>query len=101
MARRVTDRDLQAIINAAGKPRGATAHQIVAALGSSVPLRTVQYRLKLLARTGRLLKRSNGPAARYVLPELDAPKVLAGEAHIEDQGSHFVLASKKGAAIRE
>ena len=101
MARRITEEDLQAMIDVAGKPSGATAHEIVAALGGTVPLRTVQYRLKLLVTAGRLAKQGRGPAARYTLPESAPPQVLAGEARIEEQGSLFVPVSKKGAAIQE
>ena len=101
MARRVTEEDFQAIIDAAAQPGGATAHEIVTAVGSAVPLRTVQYRLKLLVTAGRLVKQGNGPSARYALPESAAPQVLAGEARIEEQGSLFVPVSKKGVAIQE
>lgn len=100
MARRVTEEDLQAIIDAAGQPGGATAHEIVAALGA-VPLRTVQYRLKLLVTAGRLVQQGKGPSARYTLPESAAPLVLAGEARIEEQASLFVPVSPRGAAIQE
>jgi Fic family protein len=101
MARRVTEQDLQAIIDAAGKPEGATAQEIAAVLGT-VPLRTVQYRLKLLVTAGRLAKQARGPSARYALPvEAGAPQLIAGEARIDEQGSLFVPVSKRGAAIQE
>jgi hypothetical protein len=100
MARRVTEEDLQAIIGAAGQPGGASAHEIVAALGNAVPLRTVQYRLKLLVTAGRLAQQGKGPSARYTLPVQAPPQVLAGEARIEQQGSLFVPVSSRGAAIQ-
>jgi Fic/DOC family protein len=100
VARRVTDEDLQAIIDAADKPDGATAQDIAAAL-RTVPLRTVQYRLKLLIAAGRLAKQGRGPSARYALPaHAGATQLIAGEARIEEQGSLFVPLSKQGAAIQ-
>jgi hypothetical protein len=102
MARRITEEDLQAIIDAAGQPGGASAHDIVAAL-RTVPLRTLQYRLKLLVTAGRLVQEGKGPSARYKLPTGPGPvpQVLAGEARIEKQGSLFVPVSAKGAAIQQ
>lgn len=100
MARRVTEEDFQAIIDAAGKPGGATAQEIAGALGD-VPLRTVQYRLKRLVTAGRLAQQGKGPSARYTLPpEQVTPQVIAGEARIEEQGSLFVPVSKQGAAVQ-
>jgi Fic family protein len=101
LARRVTEDDLQAIVDAVRQANSATAHEVLAALGGAVPLRTVQYRIKLLVSTGRLVKQGKGPSARYTPPELSGPQVLAGEARIEEQGSLFVPISKKGAAIQE
>ena len=101
MTRRVAEEDLQAIIDVARQPGGASAHEIVAALGGAVPLRTVQYRLRLLVTAGRLVQQGKGPSARYLLPESAAPQVLAGEARIEEQGSLFVPVSKKGAVIQQ
>jgi Fic family protein len=101
MARRVTEEDLQAIIDAAGQPGGARAHDIAAALGS-VPLRTLQYRLRLLVTAGRLAQEGKGPSARYKVTDTGGvPQVLAGEARIERQGSLFVPVSAKGTAIQE
>ncbi len=102
MARRVTEDDLQAILDASARPEGATAQEIAAALGS-VPLRTVQYRLKQLITAGRLAQLGKGPAARYALPVAPGapPRLIAAEARIEEQGSLFVPVSKHGAAIQE
>jgi hypothetical protein len=100
LARRITEEDFQAIIEAARRAGAITAQEVVAALGGTVPLRTVQYRLKRLIEGGRLVQQGNGPSARYALPD-SAPRILAGEARIEQQGSLFVRVSAKGSAIQE
>ena len=99
MARRVTEDDLQAIIAAASKPGGASAHEILALL-KDLPLRTLQYRLKLLVTAGRLVKQGKGPAARYAPLNLATPQILTDETRIEKQGNFFVPISKKGTAIQ-
>jgi Fic family protein len=100
MGRRVAEEHLQAIIDIAEQPGGATAQRIAATL--AVPLRTAQYRLKQLVTANRLVKEGKGPSARYTLPsEPSAPQVLAGEARIEEQGSLFVPVSPRGAAVQE
>lgn len=100
MARRVAEEDLQAIINTADTPGGATAQDIAAEL--AVPLRTLQYRLKQLVASGRLVQQGRGPSARYALPaERPGPRILAGEARLEEQGSLFVPVSKEGTAVQE
>jgi hypothetical protein len=56
MARRIAQEDLEAIIEAVRAHGGATAQEIVRALGTDIPLRTMQYRLKALVGGGRLVK---------------------------------------------
>lgn len=101
MARRVSEDDLKAIIAVIGVEEGSGAPDILARLGEKVPMRTLQYRLKGLVETGRLVKEGKGPSARYRLPPPDnAERVIGGEASIAPQGDLFVPVSKAGAAIK-
>lgn len=84
MARRISEEELQAIEEAAGRsPGGVTAQQIARALKTAVPLRTLQYRLKYLADNKRLVKEGEGRWARYRLPSVAGRvDLVAGEAHV-------------------
>lgn len=99
MARRISEQDLQDIIDAIGQ--GGSAQDVEQALG--IPLRTVQYRLKKLTDEGRLVKKGRGPAARYQPPAEGekAEKVIGGEALIAPQGDLFIPISKQGAKIQK
>jgi Fic/DOC family protein len=99
MPRRVIEDDLKLIVEAASAPDGATAQDIAAAL-RDVPLRTVQYRLRLLVAAGRLVQQGKGRAARYVVPASPPAQLLSGEARIGPQGNLFVPLSPKGASIQ-
>ncbi len=64
-------------------PDGATARQIADALRSTIPLRTLQYRLKRLVDEKRLTQRSSGRWARYGLPTSpEAAPAASGEAPV-------------------
>ena len=101
MARRISEQDLNAIIDAVGEGGGSTAHEVARALGAAIPLRTLQYRLKQLVEAGRLVKEGKGPSAKYRLPRAEAPEqVTGGAARITPQGELFVPVSKAGAEIQ-
>ena len=66
MARRIPEEYLQAIEEAARQyPEGMTAPQINDALESAPPRRTLQYRLKSLVDSRRLIMEGTGRWARY------------------------------------
>ena len=65
MARRIQEEDLQVIEEAVRQhPEGMTAQQINAALESAPPRRTLQYRLKSLVDSKRLVMEGTGRWAR-------------------------------------
>ncbi len=82
MAKRIPEEGLRAIEEAA-RPytEGVTAQQIAQALKPSIPLRTLQYRLKHLVGEKRLVQESSGRWAKYRIPVAPdaAPAVVAGE----------------------
>jgi Fic family protein len=99
MARRISEEDLQAIIDVVREP-GATAQHIARTLG--IPLRTLQYRLKQLVAAGRLAHEGKGPSAKYRIPaEGEREQVIGGQARIEPQGDLFVPVSETGAEIQK
>jgi len=101
MARRISEENLQAIMDAVGAEEGATAQQIARALRTGIPLRTLQYRLKQLVDGGRLVKEGKGPSAKYRLPQAEgAERVIGGEARITPQGELFVPVAKASVAIQ-
>ncbi len=69
MAQHIYEADLRAIENAVRKhPDGASASEISEALGTDLPRRTLQYRLKHLVDAGRLIRKGSGRWARYHSP---------------------------------
>lgn len=100
MARKIPEEDLNAIVDAAAN--GATAQQIERALGGAVKLRTLQYRLKSLVETKRLVQEGKGPSARYRRPRGNekAEEVIGGQAQVAPQGELFIPVSKAGAQIQ-
>ena len=69
MAKQIPQADLAAIEEAMRSyPGGASAQQILRALATPLPLRTLQYRLKYLITHDRLVKEGDGRWARYRLP---------------------------------
>lgn len=97
MARRIAEEDLQAIIDVVtGCREGLSAQQIHEELGKAVALRTLQYRLKHLVESGKLVPEGEARAAKYHLPP-------EGEAAgiVEERGEQPVPVSKAGAAIQK
>lgn len=95
VVRRIQDEDLQAIEEAVrDHPEGMTAQQIADSLKSPPPRRTLQYRLKSLVDSGRLVMEGEGRWARYRLPKVRA----AGRA--EATGEAALPLSDSGAEIQ-
>ena len=104
MARHVQEESLQAIEQVLREhPEGRTVSQIEAAMIAAPPRRTLQYRLKSLVDSKRLVMEGTGRGARYRLPRQvriaahGALGALTGSARIQ-----FVPAlSEAGAEIQE
>ncbi len=66
MVHQTSDADLEVIEQALQDyPGGASAQQILLAVATPLPLRTLQYRLKKLAGRQRIVKEGGGRSARY------------------------------------
>jgi Fic family protein len=78
------------------KPDGVPAPEILRALATPVPPRTLQYRLKHLVTRNRLIMDGEGRWARYRMP--DAPKMAAVR---EDADEPVITLSEAGTAIRD
>ena len=75
MARRIPEKDLQAIIDVVtGHRGGLSAQQLHEELGKTVNMRTLQYRLKHLVENGRLVREGKARATRY--------RILTGRGNI-------------------
>ncbi len=84
MVKRVSERDLQALQEIVqAHPEGLTAQQIADALGSALPLRTLQYRLKLLVDHGRLAITGTRRGSRYRLPATSS----TGAAQVDERST--------------
>lgn len=84
MARRISDDDLQAIEDTLrSKPDGMTAQQIADALKTPVPRRTLQYRLRSLVDTNRLIMNGEGRWSRYRLVAEAAPARAEGDGDVQ------------------
>ena len=69
MARRIREDCLLAIVEAVRQhPDGVPAPQIAEMLKAAPPQRTLQYRLKSLVETKRLVMEGSGRWARYLVP---------------------------------
>ena len=102
MARPVPEQELQAIEEAVrSHPEGATFQQIADSLESRVPRRTLQYRLKHLVATKRLITEGKGRWTKYRLPPKDQRiEVPTGGIQIEGQIAIPVPLSKASGEIR-
>lgn len=61
-------------------PDGVSVNEIAKAMKSSVPRRTLQYRLKSLVDAGRLVAEGEGRGAKYRMPSATAEKSQAAAA---------------------
>ena len=105
MARRVQEDDLQAIEAAVRRqPEGMTAQQINDALESPPPYRTLQYRLKSLVESKRLIMEGAGRSVRYRVPQVVSlvPEPAVMELSMSDAWLEVLPPmSDSGAEIRE
>lgn len=73
MARRIQEKDLQSIEEIVRrKPDAVSAQQIADELEPALPRRTLQYRLKSLVDSNRLVMEGEGRGARYRAPRIVA-----------------------------
>lgn len=103
MVRRILEEELQAIEEAVrAHPEGATAQQIADALESAPPRRTLQYRLKSLVDSSRLVMEGEGRWARYRVPRTEAAAgVAAGRAEATAKGEALLPLSMPAAEIQD
>ncbi len=104
MAKRIQEEYLQAIEEAMRqRPEGMTAQQINNALESAPPRRTLQYRLKSLVDSKRLVMEGKGRWARYRVPRVIWRAVRAGAGNSTASARLEVLPplSEPGAEIQE
>jgi hypothetical protein len=103
MARRIQEGDLQAIEEAVRRhPEGMTAQQIAEALDPASPRRTLQYRLKSLVDSHRLVMDGEGRWARYRVPRVEAAVgKAAGRAQARAEGKALLPLSKPAIEIQD
>lgn len=90
---------MQAIVDAVRRrPEGVTAQQIATSLGATPPRRTLQYRLKSLVDSKRLIMEGEGRWARYRTPRIET--AMAGEGELKARGEVQLPLSKPGAEIQ-
>lgn len=97
MARRIAEKDLQAIIDAVTTHRnGLSVQQLHEELGKTIYPGTLRYRLRRLVEDNRLVRKGRGRATRYRLPTGEE----TSEA-IEAPREQSVPISKAGQVIRK
>ena len=104
MARRVREENLSAIEDVVrAYPEGRTARQISEAMPAPPPRRTLQYRLKSLIDTNRLVREGTGRGARYgIRPKADATgRLSGGDATVSSGGPFLPTLSGAAAEIRD
>jgi len=102
MPKRIPEQDLEAIVAAVGRrPGGVSAREIADDLGTGVPFRTLQYRLRYLVDNGRLAKEAEGRWTRYRLPPAEGREgPVAGPTPLEGDGGAAIPLSAEGADVR-
>ena len=100
MGRTIPTTDLDEIVDIVhGHPPGLNSKQILSALAHPIPSRTLQHRLRLLARTGRLEKSSQGRWTVYKIPIAQANQDRSGTSEyiVQDETqTGSAMPSKKG-----
>lgn len=97
MANQIPEDALLAIEDAVRRnPNGVSAPEILRALATPVPPRTLQYRLKHLVTRNRIIMNGEGRWARYRMPDaaIDAPAR-------EDANEPVIPLSEEGTSIRD
>ena len=79
------------------RPEGMSRAEIAEALTSTVPPRTLQFRLKYLVDAGLLVQQGEGRAAKYVLPETQPRQVHVARNTADES---VIPLSSASAAIR-
>ena len=101
MAQHIPEDELTAIENAVGvNAAGAGVREIADALKITVPLRTLQYRLKHLVDAGRMVKEGEGRWAKYSLSKVEGAKPTQGTAQAEGDAKVSIPLSRSSAEIR-
>ena len=99
LANQISETALAAIEQAvSSRPEGASAQEILRNLELSIPLRTLQYRLKYLVMRKRLVKDGEGRWSRYRMPE---PGKDAQAAAVPEAGQPVIPLSPVAAEIRD
>ena len=106
MARRIREEGLQAIVEVVGShPGGMTARQIAESLQDAPVHRTLQYRLKSLVDSKRLVMEGSGRGARYRVPKVIPIGLRFGPAVISGNLNLSLVVesplSEAGAEVRE
>ena len=104
MARHVPEESLQAIEEVLRQhPEGRTVSQIEADLIPAPPRRTLQYRLKSLVDSKRLIMEGTGRSARYRVPRMVdvAVHVVSGSPTVSIRAEVVPALSEAGAEVRE
>ena len=104
MARRIQEANLQAVERILRQhPEGMTVLQISDALEAATPRRTLQYRLKHLVGSQRLIREGVGRRARYRIPrEVSATvRAVAGTPAVSVRAEVLPPLSRDGSEIRE
>ena len=101
MPKRIPEEALAAILGAVERhPGGASRAAIAETLTPKLASRTLQFRLKYLVDAGRLVKKGEGRAAKYYLPETQQGQVDASPAARAGAEEAVVPLSTTSAAIR-
>ena len=82
-------------------PEGASTQQILSAMSAPPPLRTLQYRLKLLVDQRRIIKDGDGRWARYRLSDSAPAASTESQAAVPSQDSQIVPLSQAARAIQK
>ena len=102
MPKRIPEAELAAIVAVASRvPAGGSVSCIAQALGGATSKRTLQRRLALLVKQGRLVQEGQGPGARYRTPAAQvqstpAAVVVEDQIHVDDQLRHVIPLSAAG-----
>ena len=96
MAKHIDATQLQAILDVvAARPEGISAPRILEALGSPMPMRTLQYRLRRLVAEEKIVREGNASASVYRVPASIKPDMVT----METAGPASVPLSATGLAI--
>ena len=108
MPKQVPLTELEFIVHTVSQlPDGGSANHIWEALGKAMPKRTLQRRLAVLVKQGRLRRVGRGPGTLYRIPSTQstaqsappaAVAVLEDHHHLDDE-LHLIPLSTQGAAV--